>query len=139
MILTDPQLHDLFKHARTIAVVGMSPNEARPSHYVAQYMREHGYTIFPVNPQQGEIAGMRCYPDLASVPQPIDIVNVFRRAEYTPTIARETVAVGAQCLWLQLGIANSEAASIAQAAGIGVVMDACIKVEHARVLEPDKS
>jgi len=139
MILTDPQLHELFKRARTIAVVGMSPNEARPSHYVAQYMREHGYTIFPVNPLHDEIAGIRCYPDLASVPQPIDIVNVFRRAEYTPTIAREAVAIGAKCLWLQLGIVNAQAASIAHAVGMGVVMDACIKVEHARLLEPDKN
>lgn len=139
LLTTDSDLTTLFNRSRVIAVVGMSPNEKRPSHYVAQYMRAQGYTVLPVNPQHDEIAGMRCYPDLASVPQPIDIVNVFRRAEYTPALAHETVAIGAKYLWLQLGISHPEAASIANAAGVGVVMDACIKVEHARLLEPDKS
>lgn len=135
MQLTDPQLHELFKRSRTIAVVGMSPNEARPSHYVAQYMIERGYTIFPVNPQHAEIAGMKCYPDLHSVPQPIDIVNVFRRAEETPPIAQDAVAISARCLWLQLGIENAEAMRTAAAGGLQTVQDLCIKVEYARLFE----
>ncbi|MBA4741899.1 MAG: CoA-binding protein [Azoarcus sp.] len=136
MIPTDSQLRELLANTRTIAVVGMSPRPERPSHYVAQYMREHGYTIVPVNPGHHEIAGLACYPSLREVPLAIDMVNVFRRAEDTPPIAHEAVAIGAKSLWLQLGIASAESSRIATAGGLEVVMDLCVKVEHARLFEP---
>lgn len=138
MLHTDSELRRLLQRARVIAVVGMSPNESKPSHYVPQYMLRHGYTIIPVNPLYTEIAGMRCYPDLRSVPTPIDIVNVFRRAEDVPPVADEAIAVGAKCLWLQLGIVHAQAGRRAEAAGLEVVMDLCIKVEHARLFEPPR-
>lgn len=136
MTPTDSQLRELLSNTRTIAVVGMSPRPERASHYVAQYMREHGYTIVPVNPGHREIAGLACYPSLSEIPMAIDMVNVFRRAEDTPPIAHEAVAIGAKSLWLQLGIASAESARIATAGGLEVVMDLCVKVEHARLFEP---
>ncbi len=136
MLTSDSELRALLTATRTIAVVGMSPNAERPSHYVAQYMRAHGYTIVPVNPGHREIAGLTCYPSLREVPMAIDMVNVFRRAEDTPPIAREAVAIGAKSLWLQLGIASAESSRIAAASGLAVVMDLCIKIEHARLFEP---
>lgn len=133
MITTDSALRDLLANTCTIAVVGMSPKPERPSHYVAQYMREHGYTIVPVNPGHREIAGLPCYPSLRDVPVAIDMVNVFRHAEDTPPIAHEAVLIGAKSLWLQLGIVSAESARIAEADGLATVMDLCVKVEHARL------
>lgn len=138
MITTDSALRALLTTTRTIAVVGMSPKPERPSHYVAQYMREHGYTIVPVNPGHREIAGLACYPSLSEVPVAIDMVNVFRRADDTPPIAHEAVAIGAKSLWLQLGIVSTESARIAAAGGLDMVMDLCVKVEHARLFEPPR-
>ena len=117
---------------RTIAVVGLSPKPERASHDVARYLLDQGYKIIPVNPVQEQILGLKCYPDLSAIPEPVDLVNVFRRPEHCAAIAEEAVAIGAKALWLQLGIANDEAARLASDGGLLVVMDHCIKIEHAR-------
>lgn len=126
----------LLTSTKVIAVVGLSPRPERPSHQVTDYLRQQGYTIYGVNPCCGadEVLGVPVVGSLDQVPEPIDVVDVFRRAEYTPEVAREAVAVGAKALWLQLGIRNAAARSIAEAAGLAYVEDRCIKVEHARLL-----
>ncbi len=116
----------------TIAVVGISPKPDRPSYDVARYLLEQGYKIIPVNPVQEEILGQKCYPNLSAIPEPVDLVDIFRRPEHCPPIAKEAVAIGAKALWLQLGIVNDDAARIASDAGLLAVMDRCIKIEHAR-------
>lgn len=118
---------------RTIAVVGLSASWNRPSYFAAKYMQERGYTIIPVNPGASEILGVKCYPDLASVPVPVDMVDVFRKPEDVVPIAEEAVRIGAKCLWLQLGVINDEAVALADAAGLEVVMDRCVKIEYARL------
>ena len=121
-----------------IAVVGLSTNWYRPSYFAAKYMRDRGYRIIPVNPAYAEVLDERCYPDLASARAgagvPIDIVDCFRKAADIPPIARDAVAIGAKVLWMQLGIRSDEAAKIALDAGLDVVMDRCVKIEHARIL-----
>ena len=119
-------------HAKTIAVVGLSPNELRASYFVGYYLRRHGYTVIPVNPKESEILGQKSYKSLGDVPGPIDIVNVFRAPDALPAIAAEAVAVGAGSLWCQFGVINAAGARAAEAGGLSVVMDRCIKVEHAR-------
>lgn len=119
-------------NARTIAVVGLSPNELRASYFVGYYLRRHGYRVIPVNPREPRILGEPSFPRLADVPVPIDIVNVFRAPDALPAIAEEAVRVGAGSLWCQFGVINQEGARIAEAAGVAVIMDRCIKVEHAR-------
>ena len=118
--------------ARTIAVVGLSTNELRASYFVGYYLKRHGYDVIPVNPREQEILGEKTYKTLADVPVPIDIVNVFRAPDALPEIAREVVAAGAKSLWCQFGVINAEGARIAEAGGVTVIMDRCIKVEHAR-------
>lgn len=135
MLRTDQQLRALLERTRTIAVVGMSDKPDRPSHYVAQFMRERGYTIIPVNPRYREIDGMKCYASLRDIPGPVDMVNVFRRPDDIPPIAEDAVAIGASSLWIQLGLVSETAEAIAEAAGLEVVMDQCIKVEYARLFE----
>ena len=120
--------------AKTIAIVGLSPNELRGSNFVGFYMQRHGYEVIPVNPRASEILGMTCYPSLADITKPIDIVNVFRAADAVPEIAKQAVAIGAKLLWLQFGVISIEGAEIAQRGGLDVVMDRCLKVEHARFL-----
>jgi predicted CoA-binding protein len=127
-------LRRILAETRTIAVVGLSGQWYRPSHFAAKYMQDHGYRVIPVNPNYQEVLGQPCYPDLAAVPGPVDMVDCFRRAEDIPPIARDAVAKGAKVLWMQLGIRNEEAARIALAAGLDVVMDRCVKIEHARIL-----
>jgi uncharacterized protein len=122
----------VLNRARTIAVVGLSPNELRASYFVGYYLKRHGYTVIPVNPREPVILGERCYPSLVDVPVPIDVVNVFRAPDALPAIAEEAVKVGAGCLWCQFGVVNAEGARIAEAGGVTVVMDRCLKVEHAR-------
>ena len=117
---------------RTIAVVGVSPKPERASHDVARYLLDQGYKIIPVNPVQEEILGLKCYPNLSAIPEPVDLVDVFRRPEHCPPIAEEAVTIGAKALWLQLGIANDDAARLASDGGLLVVMDRCIKIEHSR-------
>lgn len=118
---------------RVIAVVGLSPNWNRPSFFAAKYMLEHSYTVIPVNPGATEILGLKCYPDLASIPCQVDLVDVFRKAADVMPIAEEAIRIGAKCLWLQLGVINREAAAKAAAAGLDVVMDRCVKIEYARL------
>jgi predicted CoA-binding protein len=118
--------------ARTIAVVGLSRNELRASFFVGYYLKRHGYHVIPVNPREPEILGETSYPSLADVPVPVDIVNVFRAPDALPGIAEETLAIGAGTLWCQFGVINAEGARIASDGGVTVIMDRCIKVEHAR-------
>jgi predicted CoA-binding protein len=118
---------------RVIAVVGLSPNWNRPSYFAAKYMLEHGYTVIPVNPGATEILGRKCYPDLAAIPDKVDLVDVFRKPGDVMPIAEEAIRIGAKCLWLQLGVIHSEAAARALAAGLDVVMDRCVKIEYARL------
>jgi uncharacterized protein len=120
--------------ARTIAIVGLSDNELRASYFVGYYLRRHGYRIIPVNPRQTEILGQKCYPSLLDVPEAIDIVDVFRAPDALPGIARDAVAIGAGTLWCQFGVINEEGAQIAEDGGLTVIMDRCLKVEHARYL-----
>jgi uncharacterized protein len=118
--------------ANTIAIVGLSANELRPSNFVGFYLKRHGYRVIPVNPREQEILGETSYPSLTDVPEPVDIVNVFRAPDALPEIARETVAIGASTLWTQFGVINFEGARIAEEGGVTVIMDRCLKVEHAR-------
>ena len=127
-------LRRILTSARSLAVVGISANWYRPSFFAAKYMHDHGYRIYPVNPNYAEVLGRRCYPDVASIPEPIDIVDCFRKPNEIVPLARAAVAKGAKVLWMQLGIRNDEAATIAASAGLDVVMDRCVKIEHARIL-----
>ena len=120
--------------ASTIAVVGLSPNELRASNFVGYYLRRHRYRVIPVNPREPEILGEVSYPSLLEVPVQVDIVDVFRAPDALPEIAREAVAIKAAALWCQFGVINLEAAQIAEAGGVTVIMDRCLKVEHARYL-----
>ena len=119
-------------NAKTIAIVGLSKNPLRASHFVGFYLRRHGYRVIAVNPREQEIFGDKSYAALTDVPEPIDIVNVFRAPDALPAIAKEAVAIGAKGLWCQFGVINEEGARIAAEGGLAVVMDRCIKVEHAR-------
>lgn len=125
---------------RTLAIVGLSPQWHRPSFFAAKYMQAHGYRIVPVNPGAPEILGERSYASvtqaaqaLAARGEKIDMVDCFRRSEDIPPIAEEAIAIGAKCLWMQIGVVNEEAAAKARAAGLDVVMDRCVKIEHARL------
>jgi predicted CoA-binding protein len=118
--------------AKTIAIVGLSSNHLRASYFVGFYLKRHGYRVIPVNPRESEVLGEKSYPSLADVPGRIDIVNVFRAPEALPGIATDAVAIGAGALWCQFTVINQEGARIAEAGGLTVIMDRCIKVEHAR-------
>jgi uncharacterized protein len=136
MLITHDQtaIRNLLTSARVIAVVGHSDQPYRTSYQIARYLRQAGYTIYPVNPEVATIDGQPCYPSLAAVPEPIDIVNVFRRSEYLAGVVDKAIAVGAKAVWAQVGVESEEAAAKAEAAGLPLVMDMCIKVEHARLL-----
>jgi uncharacterized protein len=118
--------------AGTIAIVGLSSNELRASHFVGYYLKRHGYRVIPVNPRETEILGEKCYQSLLDVPVPVDVVNVFRTPDAVPQIARDAVTIGAGALWCQFGVISEEGAKIAEDGGLTVIMDRCIKVEHAR-------
>ena len=118
--------------ASTVAIVGLSSNELRASNFVGYYLKRHGYRVFPVNPRETEVLDEASYSSLSDVPVPIDIVDVFRTPDAVPAIAREAVAIHAGTLWCQFGVINEEAAQIAEAGGVTVIMDRCLKVEHAR-------
>jgi predicted CoA-binding protein len=124
----------ILKESRSIAVVGLSPKETRPSHQVAQYLIEQGYSIFPVNPGQGLILGLTCFPDLLSVPAQIDIVDIFRNPKDVPGIVDSAIEIGAKIVWMQLGVVHEVAAAKARAAGLIVVMDRCLKIDHQHLL-----
>ena len=137
---TDPRYQDprvivaTLRSARTVAIVGLSPDPLRPSNFIGFYLQRHGYRIVPVNPREKEILGETSYPSLRAIPFPVDVVDVFRRPEAVPEIARDAVAIGAKALWLQFGVVSPEGARIADAGGLAVVMDRCMKIEHARHL-----
>jgi uncharacterized protein len=118
--------------AKTIAIVGLSNNPLRPSYFVGYYMKRHGYTVIPVNPRESEILGEKSYPSLLDVPVPVDVVDVFRAPNALPAIARDAVAIKAGALWCQFGVINEEGNRIAAEAGLTVIVDRCLKVEHAR-------
>jgi uncharacterized protein len=135
-MMTQEELRELLRTARVIAVVGLSANPDRPSNQVAWYLHHQGYQLYGVNPlcEQDEVFGVPMFPSLDKVPEPIDVVDVFRRPVYTPQVAREAVAAGARALWLQQGISSAEARAIAEQGGLAYVEDKCMKVEHARLI-----
>jgi predicted CoA-binding protein len=124
----------LLHTARTIAIVGLSADPLRPSNFVGFYLQRHGYHIIPVNPREKEILDAKCYASLSDIPFPVDVVDVFRRPDAVPAIAEEAVKIGAKALWLQFGVISPEGARIAKLGGLDVVMDKCMKVEHARYM-----
>ncbi|NMG36896.1 CoA-binding protein [Azoarcus sp. TTM-91] len=126
-------LRRVLQQTRSIAVVGLSANWHRPSFFAAKYMQDRGYTIIPVNPAYTEVLGQKCYPSLRELPMKVDMVDVFRKPEEVPAIADDAIAIGARTLWLQLGVIAPEAAAKAEAAGLEVVMDRCVKIEYARL------
>ena len=136
---SDPELKNLLTEARTIAMIGASSNPDKASYGIMQQLQKRGYHVIPINPRETEVLGERAYASLADVKEPIDIVDVFRRAEDTPAIADEAVKVGAKALWLQTGIVNDEAAARAEAGGLMAVMDACIAATHALLQVPPKA
>jgi predicted CoA-binding protein len=129
---TDAERYQILQQYRRIAIVGLSGNPQRPSHFVAVYMAQHGYEITPVNPKETQILGRKCYPSLKDVPQPLEIVDIFRDPSAIPGIVEEAIACGAKVIWMQLGLIHEPAAKRAKEAGLAVVMDRCIKIEHAR-------
>lgn len=126
-------LRRILKTAKTVAVVGLSAEWHRPSYFAAKYMQQHGYRVIPVNPRYDSILGERCFARLEDIDVPVDVVDVFRKPADVPPIARSAVAIGASCLWQQLGVMNAEADALARAAGLDSVMDRCVKIEHARL------
>jgi predicted CoA-binding protein len=125
-------IRELLHTARTVAIVGLSPNVLRPSNFVGFYLQRHGYGIVPVNPRESEILGEKSYPSLKEIPFHVDIVDVFRAPDAVPAIAEEAVEIGAGALWLQFGVISMEGARVADEGGVRVIMDRCLKVEHAR-------
>jgi predicted CoA-binding protein len=126
-------LRRILRTSRTIAVVGLSAEWHRPSFFAAKYLQEHGYRVVPVNPRYDKILGERCHATLATIEIPVDIVDVFRRTEDVMPIAEAAIAIGAKCLWQQIGVRNEAAAALAASAGLEVVMNRCIKIEHGRL------
>jgi len=126
-------LRRILDESRSVAVVGLSDKPHRPSHFVGKYLVDHGYEMIPVNPTRETILGRKSYPSLSAIGHPVDLVDCFRRAEEMPALAREAVEIGARVLWMQLGVVSEEAAEIARAGGLEVVMDRCTKIEHARI------
>ncbi len=128
-----PLIDDILCSTETIAVVGFSPKEHRPSHVVGKYLMDAGFTVIPVNPGVSEILGQVSYPDLASIPGPVDVVDIFRRSEDVLPIVEAAIAIHAKVIWMQQGIVNVEAAALAEKAGLQVIMDRCIKIDHANL------
>ena len=130
---TIAQLRRILKENHTIAIVGLSADWYRPSYFAAKYMQEHGFRIIPVNPKYTEILGEKCYPDLKSIPEKVDMVDVFRKSADCAPIAKEAVSIGAKVVWLQLGVENDEAKAIAESGGLEFVENRCVKIEYARL------
>jgi len=124
---------EILNSSRVVAVVGLSPKPDRPSYGVANYLKENGYKIIPVNPNAREILGEVCYPDLVSIPEPVDVVDIFRRSEEVVSIVEEAIKIGAKAVWMQEGVINEEAAARAERAGLQVVMDRCMLKEHRKI------
>jgi predicted CoA-binding protein len=127
------KLRRILRENRTVAVVGLSANWYRPSYFAAKYLQEHGYRVIPVNPMYESVLGEKCYRTLADIPEKVDIVDCFRRGEEIPQLADEAIAIGAKVLWMQLGVTSEEARRKAEAAGLEVVEDRCMKIEHGRL------
>jgi uncharacterized protein len=127
-------LRRILTRSRVIAMVGLSASWYRPSYFAAKYLKEHGYRVIPVNPGCGEVLGERCYPEVAAIAGAVDVVDCFRKPQEMPALARAAVAKGAKVLWMQLGIRSDEAARIANDAGLDVVLNRCMKIEHARII-----
>jgi len=127
------KLRRILRDTRTLAVVGLSANWYRPSFFAAKYMQEHGYRIIPVNPAYDSILGEKCYASLGDIPDKVDLVDCFRKSEEIPAIAGEAIAIGAKVLWMQIGVQNAAARQRAEAAGLEVVENRCVKIEHARL------
>jgi len=125
-------IREILHTARTIAIVGLSSNVLRPSNFVGFYLQRHGYRIVPVNPNEREAVGEKAFASLSDIPFKVDVVDVFRASQFVPAIAEEAVRIGAGALWLQFGVISADGARIAEQAGLKVVMDRCMKVEHAR-------
>ena len=123
----------ILKNSQVIAVVGLSGNPERPSNIVAAYLMDNGYTVIPVNPREDEILGLKSYPDLSSVPQKVDVVDIFRKPEDVPPLVEDAIKIGAKTVWMQEGVINEEAAARARDAGLDVVMDKCMKKEHEKL------
>ncbi len=130
MITDDDGIAAILSSAATIAVVGASPKPWRDSGSIAQFLAGKKYRVYPVNPKYQEVLGMKCYPDLKSLPEKIDIVDVFRNSNEVDPVVEEAISIGAKCIWMQLGVVNESAAGRAEAAGIQVIMDRCIAIEH---------
>jgi len=126
-------LRRILKTYKRVAMVGLSADWWRPSFFAAKYLLEHGFEVIPVNPKYEEILGQKCYPDLKSIPTPVDIVDLFQKAERVPLFVDDAIAIGAKVVWMQLGIVNEEAAQKSRDAGLEVVMDRCMKIEYARI------
>ena len=126
-------LRRILKENRVLAIVGLSANWHRPSHFAAKYMLEHGYRVIPVNPQYQEVLGQKCYASLLEIPEKVDLVSVFRKTADVMPVAEDAIAIGARVLWQQLGVRNEAAAAKARAAGLETVMDRCVKIEHGRL------
>jgi len=127
------KLRRILRSSKTVAVVGLSANWYRPSFFAAKYMQEHGYRVIPVNPQIDSVLGEKCHASLRDIPEPVDIVDCFRRSTEIPALAEEAIAIGAKVLWMQLGVENAAARARAEAAGLEVVENRCVKIEHARL------
>jgi len=125
----------ILSSSRVVAVVGLSPNSERPSYGVASYLKEQGYRIIPVNPGAREILGEACYLNLSSIPEPVDVVDIFRRSEEVSAIVKQAIKIGAKAVWMQEGVINEEAAARAREAGLLVVMDRCMLKEHRKLKE----
>ncbi len=134
MLDTDRELQTLLRQARTVAVVGLSDRPDRDSHRIARYLLQAGYTIIPVNPGITTVLGLKAFPNLKSIGKPVDIVDVFRRPQFVPDVVDDAIASGAKALWLQYGVVHDQAAERASVAGLQVVMDRCIMVEHRRLI-----
>ncbi len=126
-------LRRILRQTRTVAVVGLSAEWHRPSYFAAKYLQQHGYKVIPVNPRYAEVLGERCYANLHEIEEAVDMVDVFRRTEDVLPIARDAIAIGARCLWQQIGVANLEADRLVSAAGLDSVANRCVKIEHARI------
>jgi hypothetical protein len=126
-------LRRILRQVKTIAIVGLSANWYRPSYFAAKYLQEHGYRVIPVNPVYEEVLGEKCYPSLKDIPEKIDLVDCFRKSEDIEPIAKEAIEIGAPILWMQLGVTNEKVAAMARAAGLEVVQDRCVKIEHGRL------
>ncbi len=128
-----PTLRRILLDYKRVAIVGLSADWSRPSNFSAKYLLEHGFEVIPVNPKNDQILGQKCHPDLASIPHPVDVVNLFQRTDRIPPFVDQAIRIGARVIWMQLGIVHQDAAQKARDAGLEVVMDRCMKIEYARL------